>query len=174
MFFTTFANFGVNPFETMKYLSLETMQPQVSSLAMHDFWTSNLKLNRRVLTVNLLKMLESENCGTNDVMYTARSMSKSSFSRRLYDRVRKVLMREKLNDALADESYVRKQFNMCRNNYYKSITKNSLVDNIFQDMMRLKVEKDWNEGKIKNKNKVHHLVSKWNGTPTMIMIWRKI
>ena len=69
MFFATFANFGVNPFETMKYLSLETMQPQVSSLAMHDFWTANLKLNRRVLTVNLLESLCSYNCGTNDEDY---------------------------------------------------------------------------------------------------------
>ena len=66
MFFTTFANFGINPFETMKYLSLETMQPQVSSLAMHDFLTTNLKLNKRVLTVNLLKSLTSYNCGTNE------------------------------------------------------------------------------------------------------------
>ena len=161
MFFTTFANFGVNPFETIRTLSLETMQPSVSSMAMHNFWKINVKLNRRVLTVNLLKVLVSQNCATNDVMFTARNMSKSSFRRGSDDRLRKVLMKEKLSDALADESYIRKQFEMCRNRYYKSVTRNSLVDNIFQNMMRQKVESDWKEGKIKNRNKVNHLVSKW-------------
>ena len=161
MFFTTFANFGVNPFETIRTLSLETMQPSVSSMAMHNFWKINIKLNRRVLTVNLLKVLVSQNCATNDVMFTARNMSKSSFRRGSDDRLRKVLMKEKLSDALADESYIRKQFEMCRNRYYKSVTRNSLVDNIFQNMMRQKVESDWKEGKIKNRNKVNHLVSKW-------------
>ena len=160
MFRETLA-YGVNPFDFMKTLSLETINPYGSSQAMYNFWKANVKLNRRVLTVNLLRCLVSQNCGTNDVMSTASSMGKCSYRKGSGERFRKILMKEKLNDALFDENQIRKQFEVCRNRYYKSITRNSEVDRQFQNMMKLKVENDWKEGKSKNKAKVQHLVSKW-------------
>ena len=160
MFEETFA-YGVNPYDTIRRLSLETIEPLATSKAMHNLWTSNVKLNRKVLTVNLLMVLSSINCGTNDVMFVARSMSKCSQRKGSTERFRKILMREKLNDALSEESHARKKFEICRNNYNRSVRKNTLIDNIFQNMMRQKIEDDWKEGKNKNKNKIDHLVSKW-------------
>ena len=161
MFCQTFATFGITPFDAMKRLSLETLQPQAASMAIHKLWKSNIKLNRRTLTVNLLRTLCNINCGTNDVMFTAKNMSQSSHRKGSMERFRKMLMREKLSDALSDEAHIRKQFEISKSMYFRSVKRNSIIDNIFQSIMRQKVESLWSKGRNINKKKVEHLSTKW-------------
>ena len=148
-------------FAFFKVLSNETINPMRSDKAMHNFWCLNVKLNKRVLIVNLLNSLKNLKCGTNDVMHTASSMSKSSCRESSKDNYVKILMKEKLSDAVYDEGKVRRQFEYWRAEYYRNVKRNSLIDNEFQDLMHAYVGKIWKEGKEKNKNKINHLLNKW-------------
>ena len=65
-------------------LSQETHQPDQASKAMHFYFTTGLKLTRRVQTTNLLNTLRRQNIGTNEVekwsricMYTPSSQSQT-------------------------------------------------------------------------------------------------
>ena len=62
-------------------LSRETINPRVTDRAMHNLWKANIHLSKRVLTVNLMKMMLKNKIGTNDVMQMAKAMSRSSFSK---------------------------------------------------------------------------------------------
>ena len=70
-------------------------------------------------------------------------------------------MRQKLNDALYEESRCQKQFEYWRTQYYLFVNRNGLVDNLYQQRMSLFLNSLWTEGKEKNKKKVDHLVKKW-------------
>ena len=143
-------------------LSLETISPRRSERAMHNFWKSNVKLNQRVRTVNLLRNLVKKECGTNQVMYAATSLSKSCRRRDQSQRkFMSAMMKEKINDALFEEARVKRQLGYWRAEYYACIKKNSLIDCMFHEQMKSHLESLWDEGTLKNKNKIDHLIQKW-------------
>ena len=48
-----------------------------------------------------------------------------------------------------------------KKNYYECVRKNTIVDILFNRMMRHEIENVWNEGKAKNRKKVEFLCNKW-------------
>ena len=65
-------------FAQVNSLSLEMLDPPRASRAMHSTLCSNLKLTKKVLTVNLLSEMVRLGIGTNEVENYAFKMSKQS------------------------------------------------------------------------------------------------
>ena len=138
-------------FALLNQLSHETQRPIEVGLAMHQYLISNLKLTKRNLTVNRLKTLWKNKIGTNEAMIHANNISKHFVRRNGYNRSVQYIMKEKILDAECEERYIRNKFLKCKRSYHEVIKKNSIVDIIFNRIMRYEVEKVWSEGKV-NKN----------------------
>ena len=128
---------------------------------MHKYLTSNIKLTKRNLTLNVLRKLFDKNIGTNEVMNNAVSMSKQFVRKRFNDKLVKYVMQMKIVDAEKEQQSTRHEFYRMKSQYYQYVNKNGLIDMMFHRMMRDQVEKLWYEGKIKNSRKVKYLVNKW-------------
>ena len=85
-------------FAYLDYLSFDMQNPVLGSKAMHTFLCNNIKLNRRVLTKDLLKKLVALGIGTNDVeKYAARMSNQNDRKGRNSKQIRDT-MKSKLPD----------------------------------------------------------------------------
>ena len=94
-------------------------------------------------------------------MNHAKNISKNFVRRNGFERNLQYIMREKILDAECEERYVRNNFLKSKKNYYECVRKNTIVDILFNRMMRHEIENVWNEGKAKNRKKVEFLCNKW-------------
>ena len=67
-------------------------------------------------------------------------------------------MKHKVNDAAFDEKRMRRVFVRSRIEYSKNVRKGSMVDVVFNKMMKDEVEQIWLTGKLKNVEKVGTLL----------------
>ena len=100
-------------------------------------------------------------CGTNEVEKYAQIVCKQSVRKGGNRKLIKDAMKHKADDAKFAENRARSEFVKCKNEYNKVIKNGSMIDVIFNRMMKDEVEHIWNEGKIKNKKKVETLVLRW-------------
>ena len=77
-------------------------------------------------------------------------------------------MKEKLLDAQLDQKHIKGEFLRSKGRYQELVKKNSLVDVIFNNIMKYEVGKLWQEGKEKNRQKVKFLCSKWKKSKDQI------
>ena len=128
---------------------------------MHDLLCTNIKLTRRVLTKNVLKRIMNLNVGTNEVEKFAASVSKQNVRKGRNVKLINYTMRTKVSDSEFDEKTVRQEFVQKSVEYSRLTIKGSDVDKEFRRLMKNEVEMVWNEGKLKNKKKIMHLMSKY-------------
>ena len=62
-------------------------------------------------------------------------------------------MKEKLLDAQLDQKHIKGEFLRSKGRYQELVKKNSLIDVIFNNIMKYEVGKLWQEGKEKNRQK---------------------
>ena len=151
-------------FAMIRNLSLETQSPTRVEKAMHKYFTSNIKLTNRNLTINLIKNLMKNKLGTTEVMVYSKMIEKQMFRKQAgSSRTTYYAMREKLIDAEWAEKVVRRQFLWHKDEYYRNVTRNTIIDTIFHNMMRNFIGNVWYWGKVKNSEKVSRLCEKWKG-----------
>ena len=148
-------------FAHIRDISFNLADPPKGSRVMHSFLCSNLKLTRKVLTKNLLRKMMNMNVGTNEVeRYVLRTSSQSVRNERNVRLIRN-MMRSKVEDAEYDERCTRRQFVKNRKDYRRMVRLGSFVDLEFNMMMRYEVEFVWNNGKMKNAEKIDTLVRRY-------------
>ena len=107
------------------------------------------------------------NCGTNEVERYAQVVCKQNVRRGRNDKLIKDTMKHKVEDAKFDENEVRKLFVRSKIEYCRVIQRGSMIDMVFNRMMKYEVEQVWNEGKLRNTRKVSTLLQKWRPKQNM-------
>ena len=150
-------------FAYIHILSQETHQPELASKAMHFYFTTGLKLTRRVQTTNLLNTLRRQNIGTNEVEKWSRICG-GQMSSHIKNNDRKLVssaMKMKVEDAQWNEKQMKKKFLVSKTQYRNVIKRNSFIDVEFQKLLRSELGKLWQQRKEANQKKLKHLNEKW-------------
>ena len=141
-------------FATLKILSERTSHPRRVYLAMHKFLYSNIKLSKRVSTVNLLTRLKNAGLGTQEI-------ERKNQDRMMVSQGMKV----KIQDAEFEVRKVRGQFFEAKTQYMElvnssSLKMNSEIDKEFKKVMKFEVEEVWRQRKEHNERKFEFLINK--------------
>ena len=150
-------------FAIISTLSSETHQPEQASQAMHLYFTTSIKLTRRVQTTNLLTTLRKHQCGTDEVEKWSRICSGqiSSQNRNNDRKLVNSAMKLKIEDAQWNARQMRREFMKAKSQYRKTVVGGSMVDVEFQRLLRHGTRSSWFERKAANQKKVKHLLQKW-------------
>ena len=148
-------------FAQIRSLSLNLPDPVRADRAMHNLLCTNIKLARRVQTKNVLMSILKLNIGTNDVERFAFVVSKQNVKKVRNVNLINYTMKTKVCDAEFDEKNTRKEFIRKSIEYGRLTIRGSVFDEEFRRLMKIEVEKVWNEGKMKNKQKIQYLMSKY-------------
>ena len=93
-------------FAHIKDLSFQLPDHQRADRAMHQLLCSNIKLTRRVLTKNLIKMIMKKDIGTNEVETFVKNVCKQNVNSRRNVGLIKSAMNVKLKDAEYDAQHL--------------------------------------------------------------------
>ena len=151
----------------IKQFSYVLSDPPRAEWAMFSFLMYSFKLCKRVLTKELLNDLMKCGVGTNEVEKCVESLSKSSVRKTRNTRMIKFIMGEKLLDAKIEEKRVRREYEKKRAAFNRVIPIGSEIDTWFRILLRIETGKVWEEGKIKNRNKVHMLIGRYRPKENM-------
>ena len=146
---------STSAFAYIHTLSLETQQPEQASKAMHLYFTTGLKLTRRVQTTNLLNTLRRQNIGTNEVEKWSRICG-GQMSSHIKNNDRKLVssaMKMKVEDAQWNEKQMKKKFLVSKTQYRNVIKRNSFINVEFQKLLKSELGKLWQQRKEANRNK---------------------
>ena len=174
LFFLTFASAiprSTNQFSSMSRQTFAQIRvlssdpsltdPTRADRAMHDVLCENLKLTRRVLTKNLLSKLAALEVGTNEVEEFTKKVCKQNVVKTRNRKLVKKVMMSKVEDALVDEKRVRRTFVHRKIQYSRMIRRGSVIDMEFMRLVQYEVRKVWDNGKVKNNEKVRILINRY-------------
>ena len=123
--------------------------------------STNIKLAKRVSTVNFLRNLIRLRIGTNDAEKVCESLQRNFARKTGGRRIVSIAMRLKLADAEWCEREIRREFYQHKNEYYSVVRKNSYIDYEFSELMKYEVGVHWNIRSAENKRRISWLLKKW-------------
>ena len=112
-----------------------------------DLLCGNFKLTSRILTKNLLTKLMRLKCGTNEVEKYSEIVCTQSVQKGDNRKLIKDAMKYKVDDAKFAEKQEISEFVRSKIEYHRVVINRSMIDEIFNRMMKAEVEHVWNEGK---------------------------
>ena len=148
-------------FRRIRLLCQDTMDPDRSAKAMQDLLNSNIKLVKRVSTVNFLKRMIRLGIGTNDVESMYSSLQKPLVRKTEDRRIVSLAMRLKLSGGECCVKQARQEFFNHKNIYHSVVKRNSYIDNDFKDLMDRECGVVWKARKEDNRKKTDWLLQKW-------------
>ena len=118
----------------------------------------NVKMCKRVLTRNLLDSLVKQRVGTKEVQRGVSKMYRNKKNMRRQHRTINIVMKDKLSDSEDEVKKARVEFEKTTEEFRKEIQQGTVVDSLFNQIMKRETEKVWTEGKRKNMKKIEMLL----------------
>ena len=118
----------------------------------------NVKMCKRVLTRNLLDSLVKQRVGTREVQRGVSKMYRNKKNMRRQHRTINIVMKDKLSDSEDEVKKARIEFEKVTEEYRREVPQGTVVDSLFNEIMKRETERVWTEGKRKNIKKIEMLV----------------
>ena len=145
----------------IKYTSYFLPDPQWAERAMYRFFNSSVKLCKRVLRKDLLVRLKKCDVGTNEVEQCVSKLTRSSFRKVRDLETVKFIMSRKILDAEYDIKKARIEYRKSEIEFCKRVPRVYDAHRSFLYIKKRETERVWEEGKVKNRNKINTLVSRY-------------
>ena len=130
----------------------------VSERAMCTRLSSCLCLCQKTLARNLISTLYKKEVGTRDVEICVHMLCRNNKDRE--SRIRRVIMKDKLQDTENEVKKARKKFQIDTEKYRKEVGQQRAVDEAFKVIMKKEVERAWKMGNKKNQKKIKTLTNR--------------
>ena len=140
--------------KTISYLS---PVPIRAERAMLSRLFCDVKMCKKVLTRNLLDRLVSKRIGTREVQKGVSKMYRNKKNMRRQHRTVNIIMKDKLIDSEEEVKKAKTDFERATKEYREEIPQGTIIDTLFNTIVKKEMEKIWNNGKKKNSKKIEML-----------------
>ena len=117
----------------------------------------DVKMCKKVLTRNLLDRLVSKRIGTREVQKGVSRMYRNKKNMRRQHRTVNIIMKDKLIDSEDEVKKAKTDFERATKEYREEIPQGTIIDSLFNVIVKKEMEKIWNNGKKKNSKKIEML-----------------
>ena len=140
--------------KTISYLS---PVPVRAERAMLSRLFCDVKMCKKVLTRNLLDRLVSKRIGTREVQKGVSRMYRNKKNMRRQHRTVNIIMKDKLIDSEDEVKKAKTDFERATKEYREEMPQGTIIDSLFNVIVKKEMEKIWNNGKKKNSKKIEML-----------------
>ena len=147
----------------IKRISMNLPDPKRAEIAMHNLMSCSVKLCKKVLTKNLICKMYRCNLTLEDVKMCTVKLCRNNFKNdRRIKKLKKTLMKEKVNDAENEYRVAKREMGWRYREYHKVVSNGSREDAFFRATMIAETGRVWETGKKKNSSKIEHMKKQYD------------